>query len=107
MAYEKPAGRPAGRPSGAPPKRRWGRRKICRFCVDKTMLIDYKNTQALRGYISERGKIVPRRISGTCAMHQRMVTVAIKRARNMALLPFTASHSLEPHRQGGRSTGHR
>ena len=64
------------------------RRKVCIFCVDKVDFIDYKDSAKLRKFISERGKILPRRISGTCAVHQRAVNTAIKRARNMALLPF-------------------
>ena len=66
------------------------RRKVCSFCVDKVQEIDYKDAAKLRKFISERGKILPRRISGTCAKHQRQLTIAIKRARNVALLPFTA-----------------
>ena len=66
------------------------RKKVCSFCVDKVEQIDYKDVAKLRRYITERGKILPRRISGNCAKHQRQVTVAIKRARNIALLPFTA-----------------
>ncbi|MBR2179911.1 MAG: 30S ribosomal protein S18 [Selenomonadaceae bacterium] len=66
------------------------RRKVCAFCVDKIENIDYKDAAKLRRFITERGKILPRRISGNCAKHQRQVTVAIKRARNIALLPFTA-----------------
>jgi len=66
------------------------KRKICLFCVDKVESIDYKDAAKLRRYITERGKILPRRISGNCAKHQRQVTVAIKRARNIALLPFSA-----------------
>ncbi len=66
------------------------RRKVCSFCVDKVEAIDYKDVPRLRRYITERGKILPRRISGACAKHQRQLTVAIKRARNVALLPFTA-----------------
>ena len=66
------------------------RKKVCSFCVDKVEQIDYKDAGKLRRYITERGKILPRRISGNCAKHQRQVTVAIKRARNIALLPFTA-----------------
>ena len=64
------------------------RRKVCIFCADKVAFIDYKDSGKLRKFISERGKILPRRISGTCAVHQRAVNTAIKRARNMALLPF-------------------
>ena len=66
------------------------RKKVCSFCVDKVEAIDYKDVAKLRRFITERGKILPRRISGNCAKHQRQVTVAIKRARNIALLPFTA-----------------
>ncbi|MBZ4655175.1 MAG: ribosomal protein [Peptococcaceae bacterium] len=74
-------------------KRERGRRprkRVCSFCVDKVESIDYKELGRLRKYITERGKILPRRISGNCAKHQRQLTVAIKRARNVALLPFTA-----------------
>ena len=67
------------------------KRKICRFCADGNLVIDYKDQKTLRMYLSERGKIIPRRISGNCAKHQRVLTVAIKRARNIALLPFTTS----------------
>ena len=66
------------------------RRKVRTLCVDKAEHIDYKDVAKLRRFITERGKILPRRISGNCAKHQRQVTVAIKRARNIALLPFTA-----------------
>jgi small subunit ribosomal protein S18 len=66
------------------------KRKICAFCVDKVDSIDYKEIAKLRKHISERGKILPRRISGNCAKHQRQLTVAIKRARVVALLPYTA-----------------
>lgn len=65
------------------------RRKVCQFCVDKVDAVDYKDVPKLRKYITERGKILPRRISGTCAKHQRVLTEAIKRSRNIALLPFT------------------
>lgn len=66
------------------------RRKVCSFCVDKVNSIDYKDTAKLKRYMSERGKILPRRMTGTCAAHQRQLTIAIKRARHMALLPYTA-----------------
>ena len=66
------------------------KRKVCSFCADKIEHIDYKDVAKLRRFITERGKILPRRSSGNCACHQRQVTVAIKRARNIALLPFTA-----------------
>ena len=68
---------------------RKGRRKVCGFCVDKVESIDYKDVAKLRRYISERAKILPRRGTGTCARHQRELTVAIKRARHLALLPFS------------------
>ena len=68
---------------------RKSRRRVCSFCVDKVEHVDYKDTARLRRYISERGKIMPRRISGNCAKHQRQVTLAIKRSRHVALLPFT------------------
>ena len=64
------------------------RRKVCSFCVDKIENIDYKDVPRLRRYLSERAKIVPRRVTGTCARHQRQLTVAIKRARHLALLPY-------------------
>ncbi len=70
---------------------RRGRRRGCPFCSDTALAIDYKDPQFLRYFITERGKIVPRRISGTCAKHQRAITLAVKRARNIALLPFTAN----------------
>ena len=70
---------------------RRGRRRGCPFCADDSPAIDYKDPTSLRYFITDRGKIVPRRISGTCAKHQRELTVAIKRARNIALLPFTAN----------------
>ena len=66
------------------------RRRVCRFCADKTLKIDYKDPQGIRYFISERGKIVPRRISGNCTKHQRRVCLAVKRSRNIALMPFTA-----------------
>ena len=80
MAYEKNNGRP----------NRKGRRKVCTFCVDKVDYIDYKDVNKLRRFTSERAKILPRRVTGTCAKHQRELTTAIKRARYVALLPYTA-----------------
>jgi small subunit ribosomal protein S18 len=77
---------------GGPPGMRRPRRKVCTFCVDKVQKIDYKDVGRIRRYISERGKIDPRRKSGTCAKHQRMLTTALKRARLMAMLPYTAEH---------------
>lgn len=69
---------------------RRAKKKVCAFCVDKVTDIDYKDVAKIRKYVSERGKIVPRRISGNCAKHQRQLTMAIKRARHVALLPYTA-----------------
>lgn len=66
------------------------RKRVCGFCVDKVQDVDYKDVGKLRKFITERGKILPRRISGNCAKHQRQVTIAVKLARNIALLPFTA-----------------
>ena len=77
--------RAARRPRGRRP-----RRKVCQFCVDKVEHIDYKEVMRLRRYINERGKILPSRMSGTCAKHQRQLSIAIKRARAIALLPYTA-----------------
>jgi small subunit ribosomal protein S18 len=94
-----PGGGPGGRPSGpggpAGPAKRGKRsfvrkKKVCRFCVDKADFIDYKKAEILAPFIQERGKILPRRMTGTCARHQRWLTVAIKRAQNIALLPFAA-----------------
>src|SRR5712691_6899583 len=82
--YER-AGSMGGRGS-----RRMQRRKICRFCIEKVDLIDFKDVRLLQSYVPERGKILPRRISGVCASHQRMLAEAIKRARNIALLPYAA-----------------
>ncbi|MFA5535976.1 MAG: 30S ribosomal protein S18 [Bacillota bacterium] len=70
-------------------ERKRARKRVCAFCVDKATAIDYKDTHRLRRFITERGKILPRRVTGNCAHHQRMLTLAIKRARNIALLPFT------------------
>lgn len=94
----RPAGpggpRPQGGRPGGPPRR--GKRsfvrkkKVCRFCVDKSDFIDYKKAEILAPFLQERGKILPRRMTGTCARHQRWLTVAIKRAQNIALLPFSA-----------------
>ncbi len=74
-----------GRPGGRRP-----RKKVCAFCVDKVEHIDYKDVAKLRRYMSERAKIVPRRVTGTCARHQRQLTVAIKRARHVALMPYVS-----------------
>ena len=71
-------------------RKRFRRKKVCTFCIDNMKYIDYKDAKVLRGFMTERGKIIPRRISGNCAHHQRQMTTAIKRARNVALLPFTS-----------------
>ncbi len=76
---------PYDRDNKAKPRKR---RKVCQFCVDKATHIDYKDTARLRKFMSERSKILPRRTTGTCAMHQRQLTEAIKRARQIALLPY-------------------
>ena len=83
MAFEKSERSDRGRPGN-----RKGRKKVCNFCVDRVDYIDYKDVARLRRFISERAKILPRRITGTCAHHQRELTVAIKRVRHIALLPF-------------------
>ncbi|MDH3259302.1 MAG: 30S ribosomal protein S18 [Deltaproteobacteria bacterium] len=72
-------------------KRRYQRKKFCRFCANKELIIDYKNIATLRHFITERGKIIPRRISGTCAKHQRILTGELKKARILALIPFTTT----------------
>src|SRR5512143_587154 len=72
-------------------KRGFARRKVCRFCADKKIGIDYKDPQLLKYFITDRGKIIPRRISGNCAAHQRKVGTAVKRARMIALMPFTVT----------------
>lgn len=91
----RPSGpRPDRGPGGPRKKRPFQRRKVCRFCAEKEMTIDYKDPRTLRFFITERGKIVPRRISGNCSKHQREITEAIKRARNLALLPLAAGHAL-------------
>ncbi|MBE5774907.1 MAG: 30S ribosomal protein S18 [Clostridiales bacterium] len=72
------------------PRGRKPRRKVCQFCVDKIQHIDYKDVARLRRFTSERGKILPRRMTGTCAKHQRQLSVAIKRARTIALMPYVS-----------------
>lgn len=69
----------------------FSRRKVCRFCADKSLTIDYKEVKTLKNFVTERGKIIPRRIYGTCAKHQRELTEAIKRARQIALMPYSGS----------------
>jgi small subunit ribosomal protein S18 len=76
-------------------RRVYVRKKVCRFCADKTLAIDYKDFHMLKHFITERGKILSSRITGTCAKHQRRLTTAIKQARTMALLPFTSAHALK------------
>jgi small subunit ribosomal protein S18 len=80
------------RESSGQARERFPRRRVCAFCADKVDLIDYKDVTRLRKYLSERGKIEPRRKTGTCATHQRILTTALKRARHIALLPYTAEH---------------
>lgn len=83
--------------TGRRPKRKkriYHRRKVCRFCADKNLVINYKDPNSLKHFITERGKIIPRRISGSCAKHQRSLTHAIKRARTIALLPYVGSLDL-------------
>ncbi len=81
--------RRGGDRDGRPMRPRRSRRKVCAFCADKVEHIDYKDTSRLRKFVSERGKILPKRMSGNCAKHQRELTIAIKRARHIALLPYT------------------
>jgi small subunit ribosomal protein S18 len=69
-------------------KKVFSRRRVCRFCTDKDVVIDYKDAKTLKNFVTERGKIIPRRIYGTCAKHQRQLTEAVKRARQLALLPY-------------------
>src|ERR1700677_1157929 len=82
-------GEGGGRDRGGARRRGGGRRKVCRFCADKTLAVDYKDVRTLQSFITECGKIVPSRTSGNCAKHQRQLAVAIKRARVIALLPFS------------------
>lgn len=71
-------------------RRRFGRRKVCKFCVDKIDAVDYRDVKRVRTFVTERGKIIPRRISGNCAQHQRQLTSALKRIRTVALAPYVA-----------------
>ena len=73
------------------PKKVFSRRRVCSFCTDKEIVIDYKDAKTLKNFVTERGKIIPRRIYGTCAKHQRQLTEAVKRARQLALLPYMGS----------------
>lgn len=72
-------------------RRPFPRRKVCRFCADKNLKVDYRDANTLKLFTTERGKIVPRRISGNCARHQRQISVAVKRARQIALMPYTST----------------
>jgi len=87
-----PAERPGKREGGASGGRKqyFRRRKVCKFCTEKIDVIDYKDVKLIGQFVAERGKILPRRLTGTCSVHQRALSVAIKRARNIALLPFAA-----------------
>lgn len=97
MEMNEQAGARPGRPARgdkkaqAARKRGFARRKVCRFCADHNVAIDYKDPGTLKYFITDRGKIIPRRISGNCAKHQRKVSVAIKRSRMIALMPFTVT----------------
>ncbi len=86
--------RPGGRPSGGPGGRGkfFRRKKVCKFCTEKIDAIPYRDVRLLQGFVAERGKIVPRRLTGVCTTHQRRLTRAIKQARNIALLPFATKH---------------
>lgn len=78
---------------GSQRRRPMFRRKVCRFCADKTLQIDYKDVRMVAQFVTERGKMTPSRITGNCARHQRLLTTAIKRARSVALLPFTTANN--------------
>jgi small subunit ribosomal protein S18 len=86
--------RPGGRPGGGPGGRGkfFRRKKVCKFCTEKIDAIPYRDVRLLQGFVAERGKIVPRRLTGVCTTHQRRLTKAIKQARNIALLPFATRH---------------
>ena len=84
------AGRPAGGPGGR--GKFFRRKKVCKFCTEKIDAIPYRDVRLLQGFVAERGKIVPRRLTGVCTTHQRRLTRAIKQARNIALLPFATRH---------------
>ena len=97
--YGRGGGRDGGREGGREDRggeemggrRGFGRRKVCRFCADKALKVEYKDQGQLKYFLTERGKIIPRRISGNCALHQRQVATAIKRARMLAILPYTVA----------------
>lgn len=89
MADNERSGRRFDREGGRPMRPRRSRRKVCAFCADKVEFIDYKDVNRLKKFVSEQGKILPKRMTGTCAKHQRELTTAIKRARHLALMPYT------------------
>lgn len=84
--------RGAGRPNSGPNRKFFRRKKVCKFCTEKIDAIPYRDVRLLQQFVAERGKIVPRRLTGVCTMHQRRLTRAIKQARNIALLPFAARY---------------
>ena len=88
---ERPPRREGGPGPGGPRRQYFRRRKVCKFCAEKIDVIDYKDVKLVGQFVSERGKIMPRRLTGTCSPHQRLLAEAIKRARNIAFLPFAAS----------------
>ncbi len=76
-------------------KKKFGnKKKVCRYCADKKLTLDYKDARALSPYLTERGRLIPRRVTGNCLRHQREVTLAVKRARVMSFIPFTATHAV-------------
>ena len=85
-----PGGRPGGRPGGG--RKFFRRKKVCKFCVERIDVIQYRDVRLLQQFVAERGKIVPRRLTGVCTTHQRSLARAIKQARNIALLPFAARY---------------
>lgn len=97
MSRREPSSRPYRERSdddkGGQRRRPMFRRKVCRFCADKTLKIDYKDVKTVSQFVTERGKMTPSRITGNCARHQRLLTTAIKRARSIALLPFTTANN--------------
>ena len=92
-SYGRPVRERTDEEKGGGRRRPMMRRKVCRFCADKDVKINYKDIRLLTNFVTERGKITPSRITGTCASHQRLLTIAIKRARSVALLPFTTVKS--------------
>jgi small subunit ribosomal protein S18 len=86
--------KPPNKPNRPKRKKIFVRRKVCRFCADPELVIDYKEVKTLKNFITERGKIIPRRIYGNCAKHQRQLTEAVKRARQIALLPYSGNPML-------------